>query len=189
MITSHFKNKKKIYIISSIVLIYFYLKSKNSKQYNTKTLTAKQIEFIRSILPSAKIIEQKIGVPYQFIISQICIESGFGKSSLTTKYFNYGGIKAIKDKPSVKLLTTECDKNGICKKVYQNFAVFKNATEGLMYQAKIYSNKYFKQYLNKTTDPYKYVQLIQSGAVKYATSPTYVKTISNIIDKVISSGF
>lgn len=179
--------KHKVKIGVTLFFLYLLLKKKN---FNTTTmnLTEQQQKFINSILPSAKIIEQKIGVPYQFIIAQICIESNFGKSSLTSKYFNYGGIKAIAGLPSVKLLTTECV-NGVCSKVYQNFAVFPNATEGLMYQAKIYSNKYFKQYLNKTTNPYEYVKLLQSGAIKYATSPNYVQTISKMLDKIIKAGF
>lgn len=185
-------DKKKYLYLGGLIFLYFTLNKKSDKQTEVKKikskLTEKQISFINGILPAAKIIEKKIGVPYQFIIAQICLESGFGKSSLTSKYFNFGGIKAVKDRPFIKLLTTEC-KNGICKKVYQNFAVFKDQLDGLMYQAKIYSNKYFKQYLNKTSNPYEYVKLLQSGAVKYATSPTYIKDISKIIDLVIKSGF
>lgn len=186
-------DKKKYIYLSGLIFLYFTLNKKNDKQSEVKTknktkLTEKQISFINSILPAAKTIEKQIGVPYQFIIAQICLESGFGKSSLTNKYFNFGGIKALKNQPSVKLLTTEC-KAGVCKKVYQNFAVFKTALEGLMAQAKIYSNKYFKKYLNKTNSPYEYVKLLQSGEVKYATSPTYVKDISKLIDLFIKAGF
>lgn len=184
--------KHKIKIGATLFFLYLLLKKKNNINTNINTntmnLTDTQKKFINSILPSAKVIEQKIGVPYQFIISQIILETNWGKSSLTTKYFNYGGIKAIAGLPSVRLLTTECV-NGVCSKVYQNFAVFPNATEGLMYQAKIYSNKYFKKYLNKTTNPYEYVKLLQSGPVKYATSPTYVQVVSKIIDRVIKAGF
>lgn len=184
-------NKKYLYL-GGLIFLYFTLNKKSDKQSEVKTkktkLTEKQINFINSILPAAKTIEKQIGVPYQFIIAQICLESGFGKSSLTSKYFNFGGIKALKDLPSVRLLTTEC-KAGVCKKVYQNFAVFRTALDGLMAQAKIYSNKYFKKYLNKTNNPYEYVKLLQSGAIKYATSPTYVKDISKLIDLVVKAGF
>jgi len=189
-------DKKKYLYVAGLILLYFTLNKKDNKTAKENTtpikskgkLTAKQIDFINLILPSAKAIESKIGIPYQFIIAQICIESGFGKSSLTTKYFNFGGIKQLKDKPFVRLLTTECE-NGICKKVYQNFAVFRDLTDGLFYQAKIYSNKYFKQYLNKTKNPYEYAKLLQSGKVKYATSLTYVQTISKMLDLIIKAGF
>lgn len=184
-------NVKKHKVKIGFTLFFLYLIFKNKKTITTlynNAMSEKQINFIKSILPSAKEIEKKIGVPYQFIIAQICIESNFGKSILTSKYFNYGGIKAITGLPKVNLLTTECV-NNVCSKVYRDFAVFPNATEGLMYQAKIYTNKYFKQYLNKTTNPYEYVKLLQSGAVKYATSPTYVQTISKMLDKIINLGF
>jgi mannosyl-glycoprotein endo-beta-N-acetylglucosaminidase len=178
--------KHKITIGATLFFLYLLFKKKN---YNTNmSLTSTQQKFINTILPASKVIQKNIGVPYQFIIAQICIESNFGKSSLTSKYFNYGGIKAIAGLPSVKLLTTECI-NGVCSKVYQNFAVFPNPTEGLMYQTKIYSNKYFKKYLNITTDPYEYVKLLQSGTIKYATSPTYVQTISKMLDKIIAAAY
>lgn len=189
-------NNKKYIILGGLIFFYYVFKKDKSnnnvivpiKPNKKNKLTEKQINFIKSIAPAAKEIEQKIGVPYQFIIAQICNESAFGRSSLTTKYFNYGGIKAVKGQKSVNMLTTECY-NGKCSKVYRDFAVFNDAYEGLMAQAKIYSNRYFKQYLNKTTNPYEYVKLLQSGKVKYATSLTYVKTISNFIDLVIKAGF
>jgi mannosyl-glycoprotein endo-beta-N-acetylglucosaminidase len=181
-------NKKKIYILGTLIITYFLIKNKKTNLIKSKILTQKQIDFINLILPSAKVIEKKIGVPYQFIVAQLCLESGYGKSSLTSKYFNFGGIKQLKNKPYVSLLTTEC-KNGVCKKVYQNFAIFKDATEGLTVQAEIYANRNFKKYLNKTSNPYEYVKLLQSGTIKYATSPNYVKDVSNVITKIINSGY
>ena len=140
-------------------------------------------DFIKSITAPAKKIGEAIGVPYKFIIAQICLETGFGKSSLASKYFNFGGIKAVGSQPKVNLLTTEC-KNGVCNKVMQNFAIYPDAEAGLTAQSKIYQNKYFKQYLNKTTDPLVYANLLQSGAVKYATDPNYTKKIQTILNVI-----
>jgi flagellum-specific peptidoglycan hydrolase FlgJ len=167
-------------ILFSAGLIALYILYTKRKKMPTATPTKNKSEFIQLITPSAKAIEEKIGVPYKFIIAQICLETNFGKSSLTKNYYNFGGIKAVKGQPFVSLLTTECIK-GVCSKVYQNFAIFNSVIDGLTAQAKIYQNKYFKKYLNKTSDPLKYAQLIQSGTPKYATDPNYVSKIEKIL--------
>jgi flagellum-specific peptidoglycan hydrolase FlgJ len=141
------------------------------------------IDLNKRITAPAKKIGEAIGVPYKFIIAQICLETGYGKSSLASKYFNFGGIKAVGSQPKVDLLTTEC-KNGVCSKVMQPFAIYPNAEAGLKAQSKIYENRYFKQYLNKTKDPLVYANLLQSGATKYATDPNYVKKIQNILNVI-----
>jgi len=167
-------------ILFSAGLIALYILYTKRKKMPTATPTKNKSEFINLITPSAIEIEKKIGVPHKFIIAQICLETNFGKSSLTKNYYNFGGIKAVKGQPFISLLTTECIK-GVCKKVYQNFAIFNSVIDGLTAQAKIYQNKYFKKYLNKTSDPLKYAQLIQSGTPKYATDPNYVSKIEKIL--------
>jgi flagellum-specific peptidoglycan hydrolase FlgJ len=170
----------KIYIASGIFLLLIILSKKKVKKI-VMNLTNKQ--FIDSIIPYAIKIEKAIGVPYKFIVAQICLETGFGKSSLSKLYNNYGGIKAVGTQPKVSLLTTEC-KKGVCEKVYQNFAVYPTIDEGMIAQSKIYQNRYFKQYLNKTTNPIEYATLLQSGTIKYATDPNYVSKISKIINSI-----
>jgi len=170
----------KIFIGSGVFLLLIILSKKKIRKI-VMNLTNKQ--FIDSIMPYAIKIGNAIGVPYKFIIAQICLETGFGKSSLSKLYNNYGGIKAIGLQNKVSLLTTEC-KAGVCKKVYQNFAVYPTIDAGINAQSKVYQNKYFKQYLNKTTDPLIYAKLLQSGTVKYATDPNYVNKISTIINSI-----
>lgn len=172
--------KNKYYLIGSTILVLILLSKKKIKNV---IVSLSNKEFIKSITTPAKKIGEAIGVPYKFIIAQICLETGFGKSSLASKYFNFGGIKAVGSQPKVNLLTTEC-KNGVCSKVMQNFAIYPNAEAGLTAQSKIYQNKYFKQYLNKTTDPLVYANLLQSGAVKYATDPNYTKKIQSILNVI-----
>ncbi len=139
--------------------------------------------FINKILPSAKVIGNKIGVPPYFILAQLALESKYGKSSLTSLYNNFGGIKAVGNQKSVSMLTTEC-KKGKCYKTKQNFAVYPNVTEGLKAQTKIYQNRYFKQHLNKTSNPIQYAKLLQSGKVKYATALNYVPTIQSTLNEI-----
>ena len=139
--------------------------------------------FINKILPSAKVIGNSIGVPPLFILAQLALESNFGRSTLTSKYNNFGGIKAVGNQPSVNLLTTEC-KNGVCSKVYQKFAIYPTVTDGLKAQSKIYQNRYFKQHLNKTSNPLTYAKLIQSGPIKYATALNYPDTINKFLIEI-----
>jgi flagellum-specific peptidoglycan hydrolase FlgJ len=174
----------KIYAIGGALIIgYFLFKKTTTKKIKKLVLTQKQKDFVASITPSAKKIGDKIGVPYKFIIAQICLESGFGRSSLTTKYFNYGGIKAKKSEPGVELLTTEC-RNGVCAKEMQRFKIFPNAETGLNAQAVVYQNRYFKKHLNKTNDAKIYATLLQSEPIKYATDLNYVSKIHRILDAI-----
>jgi len=172
--------QNKYFLTGSIILILILLSKKKIKKVITSLSNQ---DFIKSITDPAKKIGEAIGVPYKFIIAQICLETGYGKSSLANKYFNYGGIKAVGSQPKVNLLTTEC-KNGVCSKVMQPFAIYPNIEAGLTAQSKIYQNVNFKQYLNKTKDPLVYANLLQSGAKKYATDPNYVKKIQSILNVI-----
>jgi N-acetylmuramoyl-L-alanine amidase len=174
------KKNKLIYIIGGLFITAIILSKKKIIQ-TVNSITAKA--FIESIKPYAISIGNAIGVPYRFIIAQICLETGFGKSSLSKKYNNFGGIKEFGNGPKVSLLTTEC-KNGVCSKVYQPFAVYPTIDAGMKAQSKIYQNVNFKKYLNQTNDPIVYANLIQSGPRKYATDPNYVSKITKIINKI-----
>lgn len=138
-------------------------------------------EFIALVTPYAKAIGAKIGVPYKFIIAQICLETNFGNSSLFQKYFNVGGVKAVKGEKFVLLPTYEYIK-GEKVRVPQKFAVYDNLNAGIVGYAKILLNKYFKKYAHKTTDAKKYAALLQSGKPKYATDINYVSKIHKLID-------
>lgn len=153
------------------------------KTKKSKASDQDKIKFINKIYPSAKSIGNTIGVPPLFILAQLALESAWGKSELTSKYNNFGGIKAVGTQRSVILPTQEC-KNGICKKVYQPFAVYPTVTEGLKAQAKIYQNKYFRQHLRKTSDPLTYAKLLQSGRIKYATALNYLPAIQNTLQEL-----
>lgn len=139
--------------------------------------------FIQSIAPAAKAIGTRIGVPPAFIVAQIALETRFGASTLWTRYNNPGGIKAVGSQRSIELDTMEC-KAGKCSKVKQKFAVYSTPAEGLEAYSKVLTNRYFKKYAGKTTDPLKYAELLQSGTPKYATALNYVPTIKTFLSEV-----
>lgn len=53
-------------------------------------------EFIDFLSPSMKAISQKTGIPYKFMMAQMALETGWGKSELFYKHFNVGGIRSFK---------------------------------------------------------------------------------------------
>jgi len=180
-------DKKNFYIVvtlTGIVLISYLSRKPIIKKVKNVMSSLKRKQFIESLTPTVKQLADKIGVPYKFMLAQISLETGYGASELFSKHFNVGGIKAVKGQPFVSYLTTECNKAGVCTKVYQNFAKYNNLAEGLLAHSKILTNRYFKKYANKTTDAKQYAVLLQSGAPKYATDPNYIKKIHSIIDTI-----
>jgi|GEM_PF-5647931 len=197
------QNKKKsntgVYIGGSALLLLILIgvskknavpkKDKNDK-FNFKRMTKE--EFINFLSPSVKVMAQKTGIPYKFMMAQIALETGWGKSELFYKYFNVGGIRSFhpetephsmqwthevvlpKDLPNWdkyernKAKDVEVIKNGV---KYINIAVklpfrsFNNLVEGLQfYLNKVLLNKYFKPYIAESNgDANKYVDLLQSG--------------------------
>lgn len=175
------KNITKYLLVTTGAIFTLLLLTKKKIKQSTKKIvfTPAQIDFIKYLTPYAKAIGEKIGVPYIFLISQIILETNFGKSSLFKKYFNVGGIKAVKGQKSVSLMTTEYE-NGIKVQKQQNFAVYSDLLSGLAAYAKIFQNRYFKQHLNKTTNPDTYVTLLQSNKIKYATDINYIDKIKKL---------
>lgn len=169
--------KNKIYFslgFLALIILVFKTSKKIMQKFNVKS-------FLDFVTPDLTIIGNRIGVPAKFLIAQASLETGFGKSSLFTKYYNIGGIKAVKNQPFVTMYTYEYV-NGIKERKPQNFAVYPDLKTGLEAYAKVFQNKYFKKYLNKTTDPKEYAKLLQSGSIKYATDINYVSKINKIID-------
>ena len=164
-------------IVGAIILFY------GGKKVKKMVVSANQKEFVKWLYIYTKPIGEKIGVPPLFLTAQICLETRFGKSSLFTENFNVGGIKAKGDQPYVVKDTIEYI-NKVKTPVKAKFATYPNLETGLTAYSKIFMNKYFKQYLGKTTDPKEYVKLLQSGAIKYATDINYVPKITKLIDTI-----
>ena len=170
------KFTKKEILLGILIFLLF-----NKKQ--RKPMPTDKKEFIKYIYPFCVTIGNKIGVPPMFLLAQIILETNWGKSTLFTKYFNVGGIKAVKGQTFVSLPTYEYIK-GVKTRINQNFATYSDLGTGLNEYAKIFMNKYFNKYRNKTDNPKEFAKLLQSGAVKYATDINYTSKINSIIDNV-----
>lgn len=138
-------------------------------------------KFIDLILPYVKAVGSKLGIPYKFLLAQIIIETSWGRSLLFINEFNVGGVKAVPGQAYKVYPTWEYIK-GVKTRKYEPFAKYKNLQDGILGYSKIFQNRYFRKYLNKTKDPYKYATLLQSGSPKYATDINYVPKIHKLID-------
>lgn len=176
------ERKKKYYLLGGaglFILLLSFIK-KPVKKFISRM---QKDEFIKFIYPYAVEIGASIGVPGRFIVAQICLETNYGRSELFSKYYNVGGIKAAKNQNFVVYPTYEYI-NGVKTKINAKFAVYPDLKSGLIAYGKILTNKYFKKYTFKTTDPVKYAELLQSGAPKYATDINYVSKISKLVNDI-----
>ena len=146
--------------------------------------TSKQIKaFINNIAP----IVQKYAKQYGYklscpIIAQACIESGYGLSSLASKYNNYFGLKCGSSwrGKSVNLQTKEEYKAGTYTTIIDNFRVYDNMDAGVKGYFDFISTNRYKN-LKTATTPKQYLEYIKADG--YATSSSYVAKTMDIVIK------
>ena len=114
------------------------------------------------------------------IIAQAIVESGWGKSSLASKYHNYFGLKcggAWKGK-SVNMATKEEYKVGTLTNIRDNFRVYDSMEDGVKgYFDFINTSRYAN--LRGVKNPEEYCRRIKADG--YATSSKYVDTLLRVI--------
>lgn len=116
------------------------------------------------------------------VIAQAILESGWGKSSLASKYHNYFGLKCGTKwtGKSVNLATQEEYEPGVLTSITDNFRVYDSMYEGVLgYFEFIQLVRY--QNLRGIEDPLTYLQTIIADG--YATSSQYVDSCMSIIAK------
>lgn len=164
--------------VGNKLLSLFNLSMKNLEfKYTEQNKTKNWIDFMT---PLAKEVGKQYGLPWQALVVQTAIETGWGKSSLFQKYNNYGGIKAMSGQPSVALPTIEYI-GGVKTSVNSKFAVWDSKYDGLVGYAKFF-HKYprYKSALNYPNDPYKFIEEIKKAG--YATDPNYVSKLHGMLN-------
>ena len=139
------------------------------------------IEFIGQIAP----IIQKYAQIYGYktpsaIIAQACIESGYGRSTLASKYHNYFGMKCGSGwkGASVNMATKEEYTPGTLTSIRDNFRAYPDMDAGVKgYFEFIQYPRYAN--LKDATTPTQYLQYIKADG--YATSNTYVTTCLRVV--------
>ena len=138
-------------------------------------------EFIEQIADCVEKYAYVYGIEvHSPIIAQAIVESGWGKSTLASKYHNYFGLKcgsAWKGK-SVNMATKEEYKVGTLTNIRDNFRVYDSMEDGVKgYFDFINTRRYAN--LKGVRSPEEYVRRIKADG--YATSSTYVDTLLRVI--------
>ena len=114
------------------------------------------------------------------IIAQAIVESGWGKSSLASKYHNYFGLKCGGSWKggSVNMATREEYKPGVVTNIRDNFRTYEDFDAGIRgYFEFINTSRYVN--LKGVKSPEEYVRRIKADG--YATSSKYVDNILSVI--------
>jgi hypothetical protein len=146
--------------------------------------TATLKEFVDAYVESAFDIGKQYGIPYETILAQAILESGYGKSTLTKEAFNFFGIKAGSSwSGEIWTGVTYEEVNGVMVKTTADFRKYPNAVEGFRgYGEFITSNSRYSEALKYPGDPYRYLEEIKKAG--YATDSEYVSKVSSIIKAV-----
>lgn len=171
---------KPINLVLIGIIIYLIKKMCIDKAFEYVNDSKKKQRYYDWIAPKAKALSLVHGIPWQFICVQTALETGWGKSSLASKYFNFGGQKAVSGEPFVELKTREVI-NGQSIYIMSKFRKFSNLKDGL----KAYANFFhkYKRYataLKYPNDPYQFAVEIKKAG--YATDPNYVTTLHKMLN-------
>ena len=122
---------------------------------------------------------QSTGVPASVTLAQAILESGWGRSGLTRKAFNFFGIKGTGPAGSLTVRTREVV-NG--RNIYINaaFKAYHNAAESFVDHGKMLRRlgRYAPCFRNRS-NPEQFCRELQKAG--YATDPHYAAALINII--------
>lgn len=143
----------------------------------------KQEKFIELIGSNAIKYNQKYNIKcVSVVIAQAILESGWGKSLLSSKYHNYFGLKCgstWKGK-SVNLATKEEYTQGTYTDIRANFRVYDSVEEGVKGYFDFINTSRYKN-LKGVTDYKTYIKNLKSDG--YATSSSYVDNLTKLVEK------
>ena len=138
-------------------------------------------EFIEQIAKYVKKYAYVYGIEvHSPIIAQAILESGWGKSTLASKYHNYFGLKCgstWKGK-SVNMITKEEYKVGTMTNIRDNFRVYDSMEDGVKGYFEFINTRRYSN-LKGVKSPEEYALRIKFDG--YATSSEYVSNIMRVI--------
>jgi flagellar protein FlgJ len=172
-------------LVGAIILISRNMKTKPFV-YDEKASTDQKIKnYLEWITPVAKRLGKKHDLPYQALVVQTALETGWGRSKLASEAFNFAGIKAVGDQPFVTAQTHEY-RNGVRVEEGARFRKFKSLEDGLNeYALFFHKNKRYSEALKHPKDPYRFIVEIHKAG--YATSPDYVEKLHGMIRRFFPS--
>ncbi|MGY3766411.1 glycoside hydrolase family 73 protein [Vagococcus vulneris] len=177
-------------ILTATLLVFFVairgLSDHTPQVVNQQDEADKQNEqFIQSLLPVAKEIQNQYGLLPSISIGQAILESDWGTSELSAKYNNLFGIKSYSPEDDFVKLKTKEYKDGKWIEITANFKVYKNWEDCMRDHAKLFVH-------GVDWDPYLYNGVLLADNYEtaasalqvagYATDPTYAKKIIDVIE-------
>jgi flagellum-specific peptidoglycan hydrolase FlgJ len=137
--------------------------------------------FIDRIAADAIKSQQQTGVPASVTMAQAILESGWGKSGLSTQANNFFGIKGTGPAGSVTMRTREVI-NGQSVYVNAAFRKYDSPAQSFADHGKFFTdNKRYSTAMKHTDDPHRFAQEIAKAG--YATDPNYAKALSGLINQ------
>ncbi len=144
----------------------------------TQAASTKNLEeFIDRYGQMAFNVGKQYGIPYEAILAQASLESGYGQSKLTTEANNFFGIKAGTSwtGPVWTGKTSEETSGGSSYQITDSFRVYASPEEGFRgYADFIHTNSRYRNALNFPGNPYQYIVEIKNAG--YATDNEYVQS-------------
>lgn len=172
-------------LIGAAVLIVKKVKKTEPFKYDSNASSEQRVKnWIEWMTPVSKKLGRKHNLPWQALVVQTGLETGWGKSKLASEAFNFAGIKAVGNQPYVEAQTHEY-RNGIRVEEEARFRKFDTLEEGLNeYALFFHKNKRYAEALKYPNDPYQFIVEIRKAG--YATSPDYIQKLHGLLDKYFS---
>lgn len=141
--------------------------------------------FVDAYDQSAFNVGKAYGIPYEAILAQGALESGYGKSQLTTQAYNFFGIKAGSSwsGPVVYFNTVEQRPDGSEYVVNAAFRVYASAEAGFQgYGDFITQNSRYATALRYPNDYRQYI--VEIAKAGYATDVRYVEKVTSLASAI-----
>lgn len=135
--------------------------------------------FLDSVAADAIASQRATGVPASVTLAQAALESGWGKSGLSTKYNNYFGIKG-KGPGGTAVMSTGEHLDGKDVVIKDGFRVYRSAAESFEDHGRFFIvNKRYAEALRHKDDAERFaVEIHKAG---YATDPKYSQKLIKLI--------
>jgi flagellum-specific peptidoglycan hydrolase FlgJ len=135
-------------------------------------------DFLMDLLPSVLPAARRWNVPPSATLAQAILESGWGRSKLTTRYHNLFGVKAGASDQKVRMASRE-HLWGKLRPSRQTFRTYESTGESIAHHARLLgSDRRYAHARPLWSDWHAFLVAI---APRYASSPKYVARISEIV--------
>lgn len=146
------------------------------------------IDFLQKMEGPCKDLQYLYGIPWQFVLAQAALETGWGTSSLFRDAKNCFGIKALRDwnGPTLNVVTKE-NLHGRWVSEIVKFRKYTDLKSGLLDYVKFLQTPRYKLFWKQISvvDNWKLPELGQLAEILqnagYATDPNYARQIVEVI--------